>query len=100
MPHKYNTDHWYRIPKTRYKVINWRDHPPTTAPGNGSGQAMRPCAVFRKIANRFRSQCGAKLCINVRSIVGSSGNATYNILYIALASGRVERTPFVARFSR
>jgi hypothetical protein len=33
MPHKYNADHWYRIPKTRYKVINWRDHPPTTAPG-------------------------------------------------------------------
>ena len=26
MPHKYNADRRHRIPKTRYKVTNWRDY--------------------------------------------------------------------------
>jgi hypothetical protein len=26
MPHKYNADRRHRIPKTRYKVMNWRDY--------------------------------------------------------------------------
>src|SRR3954466_4164819 len=26
MPHRYNADRRHRIPKTRYKVTNWRDY--------------------------------------------------------------------------
>src|SRR5689334_4471935 len=26
MPHKYNADRRHRIPKARYKVMNWRDY--------------------------------------------------------------------------
>jgi hypothetical protein len=26
MPHKYNAHRRHRIPKTRYKVTNWRDY--------------------------------------------------------------------------
>jgi heme-degrading monooxygenase HmoA len=26
MPHKYNADRRHRIPRTRYKVTNWRDY--------------------------------------------------------------------------
>jgi transposase len=40
----------------------------TTAPS-------RPCVVFRKVTNCFRSQWGAQLYANVRSVVGPSGNA-------------------------
>jgi len=32
-------------------------------------RALRPCAVYRKITNGFRSQWGAKLYADVRSVV-------------------------------
>ena len=40
--------------------------PPTN---NGSEQALRPCVIFRKITNCFRSQWGAKLYADVRSVL-------------------------------
>jgi transposase len=40
--------------------------PPTN---NGSEQALRPCVVFRKVTNCFRSAWGAALYANVRSVV-------------------------------
>jgi len=39
--------------------------PPTN---NGSEQALRPCVIFRKITNCFRSHWGAKLYADVRSV--------------------------------
>ena len=39
--------------------------PPTN---NGSEQALRPCVIFRKITNCFRSQWGARLYADVRSV--------------------------------
>jgi transposase len=39
--------------------------PPTN---NGSEQALRPCVVFRKITNCFRSHWGATLYADVRSV--------------------------------
>ncbi len=39
--------------------------PPTN---NGSEQALRPCVIFRKITNCFRSQWGAGLYADVRSV--------------------------------
>src|SRR3954466_12038360 len=35
---------------------------------NGSEQALRPCVIFRKITNGFRSRWGANLYANVRSV--------------------------------
>mgnify|MGYP001794728246 FL=1 len=35
---------------------------------NGSEQALRPCVIFRKITNCFRSHWGAKLYADVRSV--------------------------------
>ena len=43
-----------------------RDLPATN---NGSERALRPCAVFRKITNGFRTQWGAQLYADIRSIV-------------------------------
>jgi transposase len=39
------------------------------ATNNGSEQALRPCVTFRKITNCFRSQWGADLYANVRSVL-------------------------------
>ena len=43
-----------------------RDIEPTN---NGSERALRPCAVYRKITNGFRSPWGAALYADVRSVV-------------------------------
>ena len=39
--------------------------PPTN---NGSEQALRPCVIFRKVTNCFRSEWGATLYADVRSV--------------------------------
>jgi transposase len=43
-----------------------RDLEPTN---NGSERALRPCAVYRKITNGFRSEWGAELYADIRSVV-------------------------------
>ncbi len=40
-----------------------------TATNNGSERAIRPCAVYRKITNGFRSEWGAHLYADIRSVV-------------------------------
>jgi transposase len=40
-----------------------------TATNNGSERALRPCAVYRKITNGFRSQWGAALYADIRSVI-------------------------------
>lgn len=46
-------------------VVN-RNLPPTN---NGSEQAIRPCVIFRKVTNCFRSEWGAKLYADIRSLL-------------------------------
>ena len=43
-----------------------RNLPPTN---NGSEQALRPCVVFRKVTNCFRSEWGASLYADIRSVL-------------------------------
>jgi transposase len=43
-----------------------RDVPPTN---NQSERSLRPCATYRKITNGFRSQWGAKLYADIRSVI-------------------------------
>ena len=43
-----------------------RDIPPTN---NGSERSLRPCAVFRKITNCFRSEWGAAFYADIRSVI-------------------------------
>jgi transposase len=49
-----------------FVFITNRAIPPTN---NGSEQALRPCVIFRKITNCFRSEWGAKLYANIRSVL-------------------------------
>ena len=48
-----------------FVFVTHRDIPPTN---NGSEQALRPCVVFRKVTNCFRSHWGARLYADVRSV--------------------------------
>jgi transposase len=49
-----------------FVFVTNRAIPPTN---NGSERALRPCVVFRKVTNCFRSEWGAKLSASVRSVV-------------------------------
>jgi transposase len=48
-----------------FVFVTSRDIPPTN---NGSEQALRPCVIFRKVTNCFRSEWGARLYADVRSV--------------------------------
>src|SRR3954452_22724174 len=59
--------------------------PPTN---NGSEQALRPCVVFRKVTNCFRSEWGAALYADVRSVLETArrrGIATLDAVRLTLA---------------
>ena len=49
-----------------FVFVTNRDVPPTN---NGSEQALRPCVIFRKVTNCFRSEWGARLYADVRSVI-------------------------------
>ena len=54
-----------RFRQNLFVFVTNRAVPPTN---NGSEQALRPCVVFRKVTNCFRSEWGAALYADVRSI--------------------------------
>jgi transposase len=59
----------HMIERTReylFVFVTNRDIPATN---NGSERALRPCAVFRKITNGFRTEWGANLYADVRSVI-------------------------------
>ncbi|WP_460019016.1 IS66 family transposase [Magnetospira thiophila] len=50
------------------------------ATNNGSEQALRPCVIFRKVTNCFRSEWGATLYANVRSVLETARRRGIGIL--------------------
>lgn len=60
-----------------FVFITNRDVTPTN---NGSEQALRPCVVFRKVTNCFRSGWGADLYANVRSVIETARRRGIGIL--------------------
>jgi transposase len=57
------------IRKGRRHLFVFMTNRDVTATNNGSERALRPCAVYRKITNGFRSQWGAVLYADIRSVV-------------------------------
>ena len=55
-----------KIRRHMFVFVTNRDIPATN---NGSERALRPCAVFRKITNGFRTDWGAKLYADIRSVI-------------------------------
>jgi len=56
-----------------FVVVTNRDLPPTN---NRSEQAIRPCVTFRKVTNCFRSEWGAKLYADIRSVLETARRRT------------------------
>jgi len=56
------------IKKYRQNLFVFVTNRAVPATNNGSEQALRPCVIFRKVTNCFRSQWGAKLYADVRSV--------------------------------
>ena len=55
-----------KIRQHLFVFVTNRDVPATN---NGSEQALRPCVIFRKVTNCFRSQWGADLYADIRSVI-------------------------------
>jgi transposase len=60
------------IKKTRRHLFVFVTNRDLSATNNGSERALRPCAVYRKITNGFRSEWGAALYADIRSVVESA----------------------------
>lgn len=57
------------IKKFRQHLFVFMTNREIESTNNGSERALRPCAVYRKITNGFRSEWGAKLYADIRSVV-------------------------------
>lgn len=57
------------IRKIRRHLFVFVQHRDLSATNNASERALRPCAVYRKITNGFRSEWGAALYADIRSVV-------------------------------
>lgn len=55
-----------RYRQNLFVFVTNRELPPTN---NGSEQALRPCVTFRKVTNCFRSEWGARLYADIRSVL-------------------------------
>ena len=66
-----------KIRRHLFVFVTNRDIPATN---NGSERALRPCAVFRKITNGFRTEWGAKLYADIRSVIETARRRAIGVL--------------------
>jgi transposase len=57
------------IKKIRRHLFVFVTHRYIPATNNGSERALRPCVTFRKITNGFRTEWGARLYADIRSVI-------------------------------
>jgi transposase len=67
-----------RFRQNLFVFVTNRNLPPTN---NGSEQAIRPCVVFRKVTNCFRSKWGARLYADIRSVLETARRRAINPLH-------------------
>ena len=60
-----------------FVFVTIRAIPPTN---NGSERALRPCVIYRKVTNGFRSEWGARLYANIRSVTETARRRATPIL--------------------
>ena len=80
-----------KIRRHLFVFVTWRDVPPTN---NGSERALRPCVTFRKITNGFRTEWGAKLYANIRSVIETARRRSIGALEairLTLAGAQLQR---------
>jgi len=66
-----------RFRQNLFVFLTDREVSPTN---NGSEQALRPCVIFRKVTNGFRSVWGADLYADVRSVMETARRRGIGIL--------------------
>jgi transposase len=60
---------------------------------NGSERALRPCVTFRKITNGFRSEWGASLYADIRSVVETARRRGISALHAIRLTLRTQPLP-------
>ncbi len=66
-----------KIRRQLFVFVTNRAIPPTN---NGSERALRPCVTFRKITNGFRTEWGARLYADIRSVVETARRRSIDAL--------------------
>lgn len=66
-----------KIRRHMFVFVTNRDIAPTN---NGSERALRPCVTFRKITNGFRTEWGARLYADIRSVIETARRKAINPL--------------------
>jgi transposase len=61
-----------RYGAVRGSLFTFLEHPDAPPDNNGSERELRPTATYRKVTGGFRSQWGAELFANVRSVIGTA----------------------------
>ena len=89
--------------KFRRSLVRWQDRlfvfliePEASPTNNGSEQALRWSAVFRKVTNCFRSVWGAKLHADVRSVIETARRRGIGALEAILLTLRGQPLPVPA----
>jgi transposase len=89
--------------KFRRSLVRWQDklfvflvEPEASPTNNGSEQALRWSAVFRKVTNCFRSVWGAKLHADVRSVIETARRRGIGALEAILLTLRGQPLPVPA----
>jgi len=84
-----------RYGKVRSHLFTFLDHPDVPPDNNGSERELRPTATYRKVTGAFRSQWGADLFANVRSVVGTAarrGTDAFQAIRTIICGGSVLST--------
>ena len=68
------------IKRTRRHLFVFLTNRDLPATNNASERALRPCAVFRKITNGFRTEWGASLYADIRSVIETARRRAINAL--------------------
>ena len=67
-----------KIRRHLFVFVTNRAIPPTN---NGSERALRPCVTFRKITNGFRTEWGARLYADIRSVIETARRRAISALH-------------------
>lgn len=67
-----------RYGKIRDSLLTFLEHPEIAPDNNSSERELRPTATYRKVTGGFRSDWGAELYANVRSVVGTAARSGQN----------------------
>jgi transposase len=79
-PSKAGQKHMKVVKKVRSHLFVYMTVRALSATNNACERALRPCTVFRKVTNCFRSEWGAKLYADYRSVVDTARRRSIDVI--------------------